>query len=674
MSKPRYRYSRISRKKSSGPVSNSKQASSSFFDFGGEHSFFSGKSSEASVNRKCEACEKEEKKVHKKEAAATSAKASPGVSSQIKFLQGGASLNNSTRSFFEPKFSADFSTVRIHNDGKSNELASSVNAKAFTYKNNIVFNKGQYDTESGDGKKLLAHELTHVIQQNNQISKKETEKKEEEIIQRTPKDADFKIEGLDPANATNDTIIRFNGGQTMVPSEELGKLKRDAKPEKRDLSLTGFSSEEGTSKDNATVVGGRLFNVNKLLSDLGHQGKRDTIANTTAGEGIKEYRKMRTVEIVPTPAKGDPLPTSVPSSAVTTISCGADIPASFALATVNTLNAIVKLFNPTPAEQAIFKLYFGGNKMEDVRNNLFKIFFEIIRHSTAFNTAADCHAGSVDKACSSGAAAYCDTGLSPAKMVFCESALGYTTASKSEYIVHEASHGTPGLMTKDKGYENERMIRTLPDAVKLFNADNYLLLVRVLNDPAAVGYSSPADTIAGTTDKAEIDFANKALAFLEQWVWKSKYYSGLLYGEINNSLGLPNGWRDVNPLNYYIVTMHNFSTLFGLTDPGAANPLTIPKRDDKIRSAGIFDRYSILSDAMHNALTLEKSSKNKEGWAKNAGAKTEVLPSFFLKSDVDAVRHLLRLMAKSRSDIPSALVESYVKGADTMRAQEGVGP
>ena len=186
MSKARYIYRRISKK--SGPCNTpapGKQQTSSFFDFSGEHSFFSGKTPEAALNRKCESCEKEDK-VQKKENAATGNTVSQAATSQIKSLQGGTALPASTRSFFEPRFSADFSNVKVHTDSPSNELASSVNARAFTYKNHIVFNKGQYDTETHNGKSLLAHELTHVVQQDNSISRMEVKKGEEEKLHRTP--------------------------------------------------------------------------------------------------------------------------------------------------------------------------------------------------------------------------------------------------------------------------------------------------------------------------------------------------------------------------------------------------------------------------------------------------------------------------------------------------------
>ena len=58
------------------------------------------------------------------------------------------------------------SSVRIHTDSKAADTAQSVQAKAFTLDNNIVFNTSQYSHNNQEGKNLLAHELTHVVQEN----------------------------------------------------------------------------------------------------------------------------------------------------------------------------------------------------------------------------------------------------------------------------------------------------------------------------------------------------------------------------------------------------------------------------------------------------------------------------------------------------------------------------
>lgn len=108
--------------------------------------------------------EKEENKfLQRKESVSGGTSISPAVT---KVLQStGQSLNTGIRSFMEPRFGFDFSKVRIHDDVQAHQSAKDINALAYTHQNNIVFGEGNYQPQSDEGKKLLAHELTHVVQQ-----------------------------------------------------------------------------------------------------------------------------------------------------------------------------------------------------------------------------------------------------------------------------------------------------------------------------------------------------------------------------------------------------------------------------------------------------------------------------------------------------------------------------
>ncbi|UCF91848.1 MAG: DUF4157 domain-containing protein [Desulfobacterales bacterium] len=81
-------------------------------------------------------------------------------------IQGeGQPLPASERAFFEPRFGHDFSSVRVHADGQAAHLAQAVNARAFTLGSDVFFGQSQYAPQSSEGRRLLAHELTHVVQQ-----------------------------------------------------------------------------------------------------------------------------------------------------------------------------------------------------------------------------------------------------------------------------------------------------------------------------------------------------------------------------------------------------------------------------------------------------------------------------------------------------------------------------
>ena len=126
----------------------------------------------SSVQRKCAECEEEERKrkpiMRKAENSGNGFEASSYLSSYLSSSKGnGSPLSLDTRSFMENAFSTDFKNVRIHTDSKASEMSKGINAKAFTYGSDIYFGNGQYEPDGNDGKKLLAHELTHVVQQIN---------------------------------------------------------------------------------------------------------------------------------------------------------------------------------------------------------------------------------------------------------------------------------------------------------------------------------------------------------------------------------------------------------------------------------------------------------------------------------------------------------------------------
>ena len=77
----------------------------------------------------------------------------------------GQSLDTSTRSFMEARFGHDFSRVRVHTDARADESARGVNAVAYTVGQRIAFASGAYAPGTPVGRRLLAHELTHVLQQ-----------------------------------------------------------------------------------------------------------------------------------------------------------------------------------------------------------------------------------------------------------------------------------------------------------------------------------------------------------------------------------------------------------------------------------------------------------------------------------------------------------------------------
>lgn len=123
-------------------------------------------SESATVQRTCAECEEEERVQRKENGAQSGTSVAPPVVHDV--LSGnGRPLDSSLRSFMEPRFGHSFQGVRVHTDNRAAESARSVNALAYTVGRDVVFNSGAYQPGTESGRRLIAHELTHVVQQGD---------------------------------------------------------------------------------------------------------------------------------------------------------------------------------------------------------------------------------------------------------------------------------------------------------------------------------------------------------------------------------------------------------------------------------------------------------------------------------------------------------------------------
>ncbi len=120
--------------------------------------------------------------------------ANPSIESRLASQKGGGSpLADEVRSFMEPRFGVDFGSVRVHTDGEAVQMNKELGAQAFAHGEDVYFGAGKYDPGSSDGKRLLAHELTHVVQQTGGVQAKSTlyepgnqdEQKSEQMVDQT---------------------------------------------------------------------------------------------------------------------------------------------------------------------------------------------------------------------------------------------------------------------------------------------------------------------------------------------------------------------------------------------------------------------------------------------------------------------------------------------------------
>ena len=122
----------------------------------------------------------------------------------------GQPLSSDVRGYMEPRFNADFSNVRVHSDPKAAGLSNQLSARAFTHQNNIFFSRDQYQPGSSEGRQLLAHELTHTIQQGHAV-----QRSPQISTTTTPPPIQRDDWGLDPAEYIADKA-RLIPGFTML--------------------------------------------------------------------------------------------------------------------------------------------------------------------------------------------------------------------------------------------------------------------------------------------------------------------------------------------------------------------------------------------------------------------------------------------------------------------------
>lgn len=118
---------------------------------------------------KCDECKNKQGVLQRKSSNNSEMSEAPPIVHEV-LNSSGQPLDESTRAFFEPRFQYDFSKVRVHTDSKAAQSARAVNALAYTVGRNVVFGAGLYTPGTSTRSRLLAHELTHVVQQNGSMN------------------------------------------------------------------------------------------------------------------------------------------------------------------------------------------------------------------------------------------------------------------------------------------------------------------------------------------------------------------------------------------------------------------------------------------------------------------------------------------------------------------------
>ncbi len=154
--------------------------------------------------------------LQRKESGDASAGTLPDASGAVStgLAGGGQPLDVATRAFMEPRFGHDFSQVKIHTDSQASQSTEHLAARAYTLGSDIAFRAGEYDPGSAAGKRLLAHELTHVVQQGSAGRSSGADKKAQRQVMR--RDAPAVTTGQ--AGPGVQRAVDTNGGSFDTPT------------------------------------------------------------------------------------------------------------------------------------------------------------------------------------------------------------------------------------------------------------------------------------------------------------------------------------------------------------------------------------------------------------------------------------------------------------------------
>jgi outer membrane protein OmpA-like peptidoglycan-associated protein len=304
------------------------------------------------IQRKCATCEhEEEEKIHRKIMPFIQKKgngleggtASESVTNQINSSRGGGNrMSESTLSFMESRFNADFLGVKIHTDSNAVQMSRELNAQAFTVGNDIYFNAGKYSPESSSGKHLLAHELTHTVQQGGTKIKRKIEEVEIGFLQRKSSDIQrqeveelmTRQQEIDLSNSSEGEIaiqpspLIFTLSNFTINSASLKQRHRDvlreiahfmrAVPSDRfNIRIEGNTDDTGSDAVNNPLSLRRAASVRNLLRQLrvGNlqvegEGEHNPLASN---ESISGRSINRRVEIAFVPRISTPTPSPQPT-------------------------------------------------------------------------------------------------------------------------------------------------------------------------------------------------------------------------------------------------------------------------------------------------------------------------------------------------------------------------
>jgi hypothetical protein len=497
-----------------------------------------------SIQRMCTECEEEvhrqpmeedEELLQTKGASSNTPEINSATESQINSIKGGGQpLSESLRAYFEPRFGQDFSHVRVHTGSQASESANAVNALAYTVGQDVVFGAGQYAPETTTGRQLLAHELSHVLQQ------------------RATGSGSGKIGGLDieppdtgaerEAEAMAERVVGGEKGVVTPACVSLG-LQRKVSSRFAEIRRKLAAKKPGEKEIHDVLLILRpLVDLEPLLGTefkdtVAAMAREDLVerllANVGEADKLAMFHTLRRIKNV----WPRTVTTTVGKTTVTTTVVGSCSPEQFhqiylaALLAVQWLNRAITRMDAylkrpgdatTQDVHTALDLHFHNTTdrvANHVRARLAHIRSDIL---SLQGFSVECH-GIWDKGCDI-AMAY----ASPEQVTFCNSFFYNTSITQAEAVVHEMAHTqVGGTHISDRGYQSERVLRLLSTAEALTNAESYGLFTQQFGTGKLPPMQAPKDKRADCP-KDWWDWIEFAIARAQRWNFNARLITNSL--------------------------------------------------------------------------------------------------------------------------------------------------
>lgn len=638
------------------------------------------------IQRKCAECEKEGK-LQTKSVSSDPAPITSYTESNLNSTKGrGSPMPASTREQMESSFGSDFSHVRLHCDSSAVQMSKDLHAQAFTHGSDIYFNSGKYNADSVGGKHLLAHELTHVLQQkgdNNIFTKTNTSflspgsinQSSANLVQRAPDDKhDLTATQLsgDPileqtfdneaivgkfSNSNGDHVKKIQEGliQLGIPLSQFGP--DGIFGNETEKGVKDFQQKASMSKSEWDGIVGR-----KTIGLLDRSLRNNKISTDTdkAEDDLKlnDPKKRANDEA----CKGKPTDEAcpVPNTAV-------NASADDAIARID--KVISEQLPPEKKEKTdypdIFSRLFRNNDKRAVKDtadevkanfNSIKAYLQRLKTDpTLVRCGTDCDGG-----CRSGTPAY----YSPNNFFirFCP---GFASHPQRTSIVLHESHHASIDKSDDFAYADTRLIDKLDHKDALLNAASFHLYAALVADPASdtIGPKvKDTNTINDATQRKNI---NQAIAFMEQW-FRTITLDMSQVAQAMQEAREKGKYSDNGRPSYLINSI--YTKWFEVT-PAPTRPSEI----DVKKANAIEERGFTMEEAFASPFTITESATVSE-WQRGPGKSIQVNQQLLSLDMNHMVIALLQELVHATPDISAESEPLYVGTVNDLRKDRGLAP